>query len=98
MGLDIWFKDDIANILRAANEANLAAMVAAAGADPAGPTGETSRLRQAYRDGFAAALATVALALGLPAPAIRVDAHPPDAWVREVIRVESSKRISPPRR
>lgn len=59
MGLDIWFKDDIANILLAANEASLSAMQAQA------TSLETVELR-AYRRGFVAALATIAQALGLP--------------------------------
>ena len=55
MGLDIWFKDDIANILRVANKANLPALAAV-------------ELRGAYGQGFVAALVTLALALGSPAP------------------------------
>ena len=67
MGLDIWFKEDIANILRAADEANLSALAAGGGAFLAGAAGEPAiELRCAYRRGFVAALATLALALGLP--------------------------------
>jgi hypothetical protein len=67
MGLDIWFKDDIVNILRAANEANLSALVAGNYASGMGMAGEAgTELRLAYRRGFVAALATLAQALGLP--------------------------------
>ncbi len=66
MGLDIWFKEDIANILRAADEANLSALAASEGASMAGAMGQSGReVRCAYRRGFVAALATLALALGL---------------------------------
>jgi len=67
MGLDIWFKEDIANILRAADEANLSALAASDPAAVAGVAGESAvEVRRAYRRGFVAALATLALALGLP--------------------------------
>ena len=58
MGLHVWVKDDIANILRVANKANLPALAAV-------------ELRGAYGQGFVAALVTLALALGLPAPGQR---------------------------
>jgi len=99
MGLDIWFKEDIANILRAADEANLSAMVAANGGDPAALTGEAARMRQAYRSGFSAALATVALALGLPMPAAGVSSCPRfGGQVKEMTGADGPKQISPPRR
>lgn len=66
MGLDIWFKDDIANILRAADEANLSALVAGEGVSGAGDGEPATELRCAYRHGFVAALMTLALAFGLP--------------------------------
>jgi hypothetical protein len=55
MGLDIWFKEDIANALRAAEEC------AAGVAELGEPTPEL----RAYRAGFRAALATLAVAFGL---------------------------------
>lgn len=70
MGLDIWFKDDIANILKAANEANLSALSAsddALGWSVLGQGG-ARELRHAYRRGFVSALVTLAVAFGLPAP------------------------------
>lgn len=70
MGLDIWFKEDIANILRAANEANLSALAAGAHNDEAVIRGASERgaeLRRAYRQGFVAALTTLWLAFGLSA-------------------------------
>lgn len=71
MSLDIWFKEDIANILRAANEANLSALAVAGGADPAedAPHTHSAELRRAYREGFVAALVTLSLAFGLSTPA-----------------------------
>jgi hypothetical protein len=67
MGLDVWFKDDIANILRAANEANLSAMVVSGRAFVEEDAGAADmELRRAYRRGFVAALAALAQALGLP--------------------------------
>lgn len=67
MGLDIWFRDDIANILRAANEANLSAIMAGEEASRVGEGGDPAKdLRWAYRRGFVAALAALAQALGLP--------------------------------
>ena len=59
MGLDIYCKADIANALLAAEEASSA--TAAALVDM---VGDPTRLR-AYREGYRAALATVALAFGL---------------------------------
>jgi len=69
VGLDIWFKDDIANILRAADEANLSALEVSEGTCMPGAGEQPSlELRCAYRRGFVAALVTLALALGLPPP------------------------------
>jgi hypothetical protein len=64
MGLDVWFKDDIANILQAANEANLSAILASGRASAEESSGAAAvELLRAYRRGFVAALAQ---ALGLP--------------------------------
>jgi len=98
MGLDIWFKEDIANILRAAEAANLSAMIAADQSGPETTEADADRLRQAYRDGFSAALATVALALGLPAPVRTGDADPQADGAWEVPRLRVPRRIDPPRR
>lgn len=99
MGLDIWFKDDIANILRAADEANLSAMAAASRDDPHVLEGATYRLRQAHRDGFAAALATVALALGLPVPTLASRACPHSmGHTREVTTAGVPRLVDPLRR
>ncbi len=59
MGLDVWFRDDITAALLAADQAS-ATTVAALGDGTVNP--ETIR---AFRQGFRAALATVALAFGL---------------------------------
>jgi len=72
MGLDIWFAEDIRNALLAANEASgqTAAMVAMLEPRP-----EPRELR-AFRDGFKAALVTVALAFGFSPQLIRkVETH-----------------------
>jgi hypothetical protein len=58
MGLDIWFAEDIRNALLAADEASSATAAVAA------TFGEPATLR-AYREGYKAALTTVALAFGL---------------------------------
>ena len=59
MGLDLWFREDIENALRAA-EAASAATVAVLG-----ETGNPEVVR-AYRQGYRAALAVVAQAFGIP--------------------------------
>lgn len=80
MGLDIWFAEDIRNALLAANEASAstAAVIAEVGTSPgmrqdspANPVevGSSADLlavtMRAYREGYKAALATVALAFGI---------------------------------
>jgi len=66
MGLDIWFPEDIRNALLAADEASAqtAAMMATLQPKP-----NPKELR-AFRDGFKAALISVALAFGLAPQAI----------------------------
>ncbi|MFB0545298.1 MAG: hypothetical protein ACETWB_00160 [Anaerolineae bacterium] len=59
MGLDIWFKEDIANALIAADEASSATAAALSEV-----TNDPGRLR-AYREGYRAALTTLALAFGI---------------------------------
>lgn len=72
MGLDIWFAEDIRNALLAANEASAA--TAAVVADLR-LEAEAVRILRAYREGYKAALCTVALAFGL-APALVTGAAP----------------------
>jgi hypothetical protein len=67
MGLDIWFSEDIRNALLAADEAS--ASTAALVADLRLPDADVAYLR-AYREGYKAALCTVALAFGLAPQAI----------------------------
>ena len=67
MGLDIFFGDDIRNALLAANEASAA--TAARVADLRLDADVVENLR-AYREGYKAALFTVALALGLVPAAV----------------------------
>jgi hypothetical protein len=98
MGLDIWFKDDIANILRAVDEANLSALAAVSG-DAQAFGGGPPALRQAYREGFAAALAAVALALGLALPTQGGGAGTRSARrVRELTRSGTIRLVEAPRR
>ena len=75
MGLGIWFENDVRNILLAANEANAATSAAVANtivieaADPLSYQRTRACIR-AYREGYAAALATMALAFGLSPAAL----------------------------
>ena len=62
MGMDLWFRADVARILQASYEA-MCSTAAVAGDDPAG-----SERAAGYRQGFGAALRTVALAFGLTDP------------------------------
>ena len=68
MGLDIWFREDIYNALLAANEANAATTIIIA------EVSEDVRLLpltlRVYREGYKAALSTVALAFGISPQAI----------------------------
>jgi hypothetical protein len=67
MGLNIWLKDDVANVLRAANEANLSAMWASDCGFVVEGSGEAARkLHRASRRGFVAVVATLTQPLGLP--------------------------------
>ncbi|RLC70413.1 MAG: hypothetical protein DRI52_07105 [Chloroflexi bacterium] len=80
MGLDIWFREDITNALKAAEQASattVAAMeYALNGSSPSttlrrctepaeGPVVSDPRYLRAYREGWRAALVTIALAFGL---------------------------------
>ena len=70
MGLDLWFQADVARILSATYEA----MWSTAGAVG---EGRPSRERaEGYRQGFAAALRTLAVAFGVPDPAAARAGHP----------------------
>ncbi len=59
MSLDIWFREDVQNALMAADEASAttAAALRAVTSDP--------QYLRAYRQGYRAALATIAVAFGL---------------------------------
>lgn len=75
MGLDIWFAEDIRNALLAANEASAAtaAVMATMGGRSQTVTDSADLLAvslRAYREGYKAALATVALAFGIAPQAI----------------------------
>jgi len=58
MGLDLWFREDIENALRAAEVASAATVAVL------GETGSPEVVR-AYRQGYRAALAVVAQAFGI---------------------------------
>jgi hypothetical protein len=94
MGLDIWFVEDVARALLAADQASsttVAAMEhALGGAD--GSTVADPRYLQAYREGYKAALVTVATAFGLKPlgnnPAIGSECNP------AFLRSSSSRLLS----
>lgn len=69
MGLDIWFREDILHALQAADQASAttaaALEYALGGAEGAGDP----RYLRAYREGYRAALVTVAVAFGIDKPA-----------------------------
>jgi hypothetical protein len=71
MGLDLWFRADVARILQAAHEAmcSTAAVMgdAVAEGNRAGDAGNWERAA-GYRQGFGAALRAVAMAFGLTEP------------------------------
>ena len=62
MGMDLWFRADVARSLQASYEA-MCSTAAVAGDDLAG-----SERAAGYRQGFGAALRTVAMAFGLTDP------------------------------
>ena len=68
MGLDLWFRADVARILQATNEA-MCSTAAAMGAGLAAEGVEGRERAAGYRQGFGAALRAVAVAFGLTEPA-----------------------------
>ena len=60
MALDIYFREDIVNAILAANEASASTAVAVAGSTAGNPT-----YLRAFREGYKAALITLALAFGI---------------------------------
>lgn len=61
MGLEVYYPQDIRNVLRAAEQASSAALTAV--------KGKEDEFAQGYQEGYRAALTTVALAFGLiPGP------------------------------
>jgi hypothetical protein len=61
MGLDLWFREDVARILASTQEALRAVTRATAPLDP--------EVAEAYRQGFADALQAVGVAFGVAGPA-----------------------------
>jgi hypothetical protein len=62
MGLDLWFREDVARILASTHEAMRAAMGATAPLD--------IESAETYQQGFADALRAVAVAFGVTAPTV----------------------------
>jgi hypothetical protein len=73
MGIELWFKDDIQNLLLSIN---------ASSATAAGWASGTHVL--AYRQGYQEALAAIALACGIPPSAIGVVPAAPQPTIRHV--------------
>ena len=80
MSLDIYFKDDVASALLAADRASGSTAAALRGV-----TGDVDYLR-AYRQGYRAALATIAVAFGLTAQATDLQRYVPDEIEDEFVR------------
>jgi len=79
MALDVYFRDDIKNILRAtlvASEGS-AALVGDLLQDPDLDQAMARKLMQVYKQGFASALGAVALAFGLDVPPFWTEVEPP---------------------
>ena len=71
MGLDIWFSSDVRNVLSAANQASAATSISLVEALAGQQTSDVQlQVFRAYREGYKAALTTVALAFGVPPQAI----------------------------
>jgi len=85
MGLDIWFSEDIRNALLAANEASAAtaATIAEIGAGSPDSTESLAASLRAYREGYKAALTTVALAFGIAPRSITL--QQPDGDADEIV-------------
>jgi hypothetical protein len=62
MGLDLWFREDVARILASTQETMRSTLGAVAAVEP--------ERADAYQDGFADALRAVAIAFGVCTPAI----------------------------
>jgi hypothetical protein len=67
MALEVYFPQDIRNVLLAAEQASSAALMAT--------QAEHNEFAQGYREGYRAALTTLALAFGLIRPDDRRESH-----------------------
>jgi hypothetical protein len=85
MGLDIYFSEDIRNALLAANEASTQTAAQITEAEVPGEL-LTVTLR-AYREGYKAALAVVALAFGLSPDMI--SQNPPGGSQKEALEMQT---------
>jgi hypothetical protein len=82
MGLDLWFREDVARILASTHEAMRGAMGATAPLD--------AESAETYQQGFADALKAVALAFGL--------AGPGESWSPRLPRTGHVIDVGPQRR
>jgi hypothetical protein len=85
MGLDVWFREDVARVLRAACVAGREAYqcLSEGNTSPAEERGAPSREMAAYWRGYEAALATIGAAFGLASPGLaetRATGHRPAEW------------------
>ena len=74
MGLDLWFRQDVARILASAQEASGNSLGAVPALDP--------DLAEAYQAGFADALRSVGIAFGISPAAKRSDGGPVWEWTK----------------
>ena len=74
MGLEVYYPTDIRNALLAAEQASSTALMAANGQAPL-RVGQNNEFAEGYREGYRAALTTIALAFGLISPDSRHESH-----------------------
>jgi hypothetical protein len=95
MSLDIWFREDIKNIILAAEQANVQGLQSGLwSTDPELQRACPECKRRTYHQGFRAALSTLALAFGLaPLPL-----HDPEEEEYKIIQTEiaSGRRLQLP--
>lgn len=95
MGLDVWFAEDIRNALLAANEASAATARVCAALGGCGRDESSTRLcLRAYREGYRAALATVALAFGIAPQTVTL--RSPDSVQDTALQAEAHPGIHQP--
>ena len=83
MGIEMWFKDDVRNILISANASSAATAEFASGP-----------VMQTYRLGYQSALMAVALACGIPPDQVGIGQDILPATVRLAGRTHSASRLA----